>query len=253
MRSAIHILIILFILPLMIISCRKGDLQEKRYFGKISMSIKELPGSSTVMLYFDNEKIDSIQAGRNDMQFPLPAGKQGKLALYDARQGQFLADTLITIPRDSTLQFNFAYGPEIGIEKFVGKEGTRVDPDSVYVQFYNNLDPNLYPKKKYGLQIVRIDPETGEFSILPTKVLNMEWKKLHPEILKIKLYNDNRFLYTYAAQLTDPDTGEVITQPDGFEYISGFPSGDYYSGKFMIQTIYFNVPNNSIELIGTEM
>ncbi len=245
---------VIFFLSVMVLtySCRKGEYQEKHYFGNISVGVKSLPGVSTIMLYFENEKLDSVRPDTRSAKFALPSGKPGKLSVYDAHTNQFLTDTTITIFQDSLQELNFAYGPELGIAKFVDKDGIRVHKDSIYMQIFNDLDPAYYPKKKYGFRVIQVDPETGEI-VTPIEINDFEWKKLNSTMLKLRVLDNNGNEITTVTQLVDLETGEVITQPDGFEYITGFPSGPMYAGKYFIGTIYFDLPNFTVQLRVAEL
>jgi hypothetical protein len=224
----------LFLFVVMIASCRKGDLPEARYFGKVNVTLLNLPNTPTVMMYFDGQPLDTIKV-IGGSSYIVPAGKQGKLAAYDAASKTLLADTLITILPNGMQQFKFAYSTEFGLKGFIAEgSSSTVPPDSLDVRLFNNLNPAFYPKEKYDLAFLYADPVSGE--LVPSDVVVKGWerKKLSP-VLRFKAITTDGLVYYYAAKLIDPQTGALVTQPDGSEFFA-FTS-DQVAGKSKITVI----------------
>lgn len=223
---------------------------EEHYFGKVSITLLNLPNTPKIMMYFDGKQLDTIRAVGDGSHFVLPAGKQGKLSAYDAGKQELLADTMITIAANSTQQFRFAYSAELGLKGFVGSGGGGSVPvDSFDVQLFNNLSASFYPLEKYDLAFIFADPDSGEIFDYPLVVKGWTRKKLSA-VIRMRAVNDNKHVYTYAAKLIDPATGQVVLQPDGSEFFVF--TGDNLAGKSKITTVADDnngaIMTNEIEL-----
>ncbi|MGO4290190.1 hypothetical protein [Chitinophaga sp. RAB17] len=224
----------LFLFVLMAVSCRKGDLPEESYFGKVYVSLMNLPNTPTVMMYFDGKPLDTIKV-IGGSSYIVPAGKKGKLAAFDAASKELLADTLISIPPNGKQQFKFAYSPEFGLKGFIAEgSSANVPADSFDVRLFNNLSATFYPKEKYDLSFIFLDPVSGEVVTSNVVVKGWERKKLS-STLRFRVVTDDGKPYFYAAQLIDPETGAVVLQPnqnDLFVFL-----GDNVAGKSKITTV----------------
>lgn len=224
-------------------SCRKGELPEEHYFGKVNVKLLSLPNTPKIMMYFDGKQLDTIDVRGEGSLFVLPAGKQGKLSAYDAGKQQLLADTLITVAANGLQRFKFAYSAELGLKGFVGAGGGGSVPvDSFDVQIFNNLSASFYPLEKYDLAFIYADPDSGELLDYPLVVKGWTRKSL-TAVLRMRAVNANGNTYTFAAKLLDPATGQVVLQPDGSEFF--ILTGAELAGKSNITTI-FDDSNGSI-------
>lgn len=233
--AAIKYLVLFFSILVLAVACRKGDLPEEHYFGKVGITIMNLPNTPKVMMYFDGKQLDTIVTTGVGSQFVLQAGKKGKLAAFDAISHEFLADTLITILPNGKQQFKFAYSPEFGLKGFIAEGSSSTVPsDSFDVRLFNNLSPAFYSQATYDLSFLYLDPVSG--GILESSVVVKDWgrKQLSP-VLRFKAVAENGAVYLYAAQLRDPVTGDVVSQPDG----SGFfvVTGSDLAGRSKITTV----------------
>lgn len=216
-------------------SCRKGELPEEHYFGKVDVVLMNLPNTPKIMMYFDGKKLDTIRTVGDGSHFVLPAGKQGKLSAYDANTQELLADTLIEIVANGTRKFKFAYSPDLGLKGFVGgSSGGSVPVDSFDIQFFNKLSASFYPLEKYDLSFMFADPDTGEVLDYPDVLKGVTRSKLSAGI-RIRAVNANGNGYMFAARLIDPATGNIVAQPDGTDYFTFV--GDNPGGKTKICTI----------------
>lgn len=216
-------------------SCRKGEMPEEHYFGKVDVTLLNLPNTPKIMMYFDGKQLDTIRAVGDGSHFFLPAGQKGKLSAYDAGKHELLADTMITIAPNSKQQFRFAYSPELGLKGFVGAGGgSSVPVDSFDVQLFNSLTASFYPLEKYDLAFIFADPDSGEILDYPLVLKGWSRGKLSA-VLRLRAVNANGHDYTYAAKLIDPATGEVVLQPDGSEFFT-FGS-DKLGGKTEIVSV----------------
>lgn len=232
--AAIKYFALFFALLMLAVSCRKGDLPKEHYFGKVHVDLMNLPNTPTVMMYFDGKQLDTISVIGGSW-FVIPAGGKAKLAAFDAHSKEFLADTLITITPNGKQQFKFAYSAEFGLKGFIAEGSSSTVPsDSFDVRFFNNLSPAFYPKAAYDLSFMYRDPVSGE--VLETTTLVKGWgRKQLSTVLRFKGVASDGSSYTYVAKLRDPETGEVVPQPDERQFFA-FTSGDL-GGKSKIVTV----------------
>jgi hypothetical protein len=231
--AAIKYFALFFSVLMVAVSCRKGDLPEEHYFGKVHVDLMNLPNTPTVMMYFDGKQLDTIGV-IGGSSFVLPAGGKAKLAAFDAHSKEFLADTLIAIVPNGKQQFKFAYSAEFGLKGFIAEGSSSTVPaDSFDVRFFNNLSPAFYPRATYDLSFIYLDPVSGE--ILESSVIIKGWgRKQLSTVVRFKGVASDGSSYTYVAKIINPETGEVVTQPDGSEFFP-FTSGDL-GGKSKIVT-----------------
>ncbi|UCJ06198.1 hypothetical protein KTO58_21360 [Chitinophaga pendula] len=176
----------------------------------------KLPGTPDVIVRFNDKQLDTVLLNGTTIdngQFIIQANQQGKLSIFDARTNKFIIDTLITIPSNSSQDFRLAYSPELGLCTFVGTGNTTLPADSVYIQFSNRLSQKFYPKPKYNIQFVYIDPNTGEIVPSPVEIKGLERGALSKGITKFRVQDEKGQGITYGARIVDAETGDPIFQP----------------------------------------
>ncbi|HEY9258235.1 hypothetical protein, partial [Chitinophaga sp.] len=136
------------------------------------------------------------------------------------------------------------YSIEFGLKGFIAEGSSSTVPiDSFDVRLFNNLSPAFYPKEAYDLSFIYADPVTGE--IVESSAVIKGWgrKQLSAPVLRFKGVSSDGQVYTYAAMLRDPATGEVVLQPDGSDFF--IITGSELGGKSKITTV-FDDNNGSI-------
>ncbi|MBO9730674.1 MAG: hypothetical protein J7623_18670 [Chitinophaga sp.] len=227
-------LVLFFSVLILTVSCRKGDLPEAHYFGKVHIDLMNLPNTPTVMMYLDGKPLDTIKI-IGGTSFDIPAKEKAKLSAYDAKSKEWLADTLLTIVPNGKQQLKFAYSTLFGLKGFIAEGGNSTVPaDSLDVRLFNNLSAAFYPLESYDLSFLYLDPVSGEIMESSAVVKGWGRKQLSP-VLRLKVVADNGGQYTYVAQLRDPATGEVVSQPDGSVFF--VMTGTDLGGKTRITTV----------------
>lgn len=137
------VLFVLFLVCIGNMSCRKGEFAEERYFGKLVIENSPLL-TENVDAVFEQQTVGTMTAGIGGrVTKTLPANNKGRLFIYKSGQKQKLADTLITIPKNSEIGFRYLYNESLGINGFLKQ--VDVPADSVQLQFsYNDLS-GQYP------------------------------------------------------------------------------------------------------------
>lgn len=241
--AAIKYFALFFCMLVLAASCRKGDLPEEHFFGKVHVDLMNLPNTPTVMLYYDGKQLDTINA-IGGSSFVLAAGGKTKLSAFNAYSKEWLADTLITVLPNGKQQFKFAYSAEFGLKGFIAEGSSSTVPkDSFDVRLFNNLSPAFYPKETYDLSFIYADPVSGEIIESDAVIKGWRRKQLSSPVLRFKGVTSDGLVYTYAAKLRDPATGEVVLQPDGSEFF--VITGSDLGGKSKITTV-FDDNNGSI-------
>lgn len=212
-RLAVLVLSVLFFM-----ACRKGDLPEARYYGKVAYGIVDLPDKPKVVVRFNGITIDTLN-GEGYKASSVLAGRTGKLSFYKAGTDSLIADTTITVAKDGENYFRIISSNDLNLNGFVPP--FKPSADSFAVQFFMNLGDYYRQYPAFDLTIIYADNATGEIKEGET-YKNVKNGVLDPHVHYLR-FQDAVGPIGYAVELKDPATGEIITQPNGSTYV-GFPS-----------------------------
>jgi hypothetical protein len=196
----------LFLVMICGASCKKGELANERYFGKLQVESSAL---STIDLdaVFMQEKIGTLKANvSSGIGKDYPANVTGKLSIYKSGQTALLADTLISIPKNSAKKFKYIYNESLGINGFLGD--IAVPTDSVQIQFsYTDLS-NLYPA--VDICIWRVN---GRVYVDDVKVIvSAQTGRFNNTVVTLPCkFIAGGASTTYSIRLKDPVTGNFIS------------------------------------------
>jgi len=219
---------VLAVLSLMVASCRKGELPEEYYYGKMSVFLVNLPNTPNIMLRFGGKNLGDTIVPASSRAYTLPS-QAGKLEIYDAGTGSLVADTMINILANTTQDFRFAYSQDAGIKGFIKQ--TTVAPDSTALQFIHNLDPQYFPET-LDLYVIFVNNQTGSLDETGIVVKGLKKGELSPQLVTLPMNDATGQPISYGAKFKDPATGEYIFFPGTTDpYIFGLPLSN---GKFFI-------------------
>jgi len=211
MRS-LFLLFILAVLGLTIVSaCRKGELPEEYYFGKIDMALVALPNTPDIEVRFDGNKLREepmVPGATANFQV---RSQEGKLEIFKANTDTLLADTLISIPPNTGKSFRFAYSQEFGLQGFVA--GGDVSADSVKVQFLNNFGAYYDAYPSLDLHIGYRDLVNGGYAETGIVIKDFTKMKLHAQTAVLAVAWPDGAPYRYYGRLKNNATGEFIITP----------------------------------------
>ena len=209
-------------------ACTKKELQsEKFYYGKVEVVLANLPNTPTMDVRFDN-KVDSLVSGGAPWSAAGQTAISQKLSVYKKGTNILIADTLITLVKDSTLSFKVGYSEEFGISGFMGQAAT-VHPDSCMIMMYNNLPFDLQPE---GVEIdacLYMWDETG--TLVETGIVWPAFtrKKTHPKTVTINLKDAGQYVFKFK----DRANGEFLKDQYNIEEVAA----PLYGGKFLLINI----------------
>lgn len=216
-----------------IIACSKKELiSEKFYYSKVEFELAALPGTPEMELKYNGEILGPLRSSI----YTVAAGS-GKLTVYKAGTDTLLADTSITLGRDETRKFTFAYNEAYGIKGWINK--TPVANDSMSFQFLNNLSTTFYPVSSPDLYIVVVDPFNLEIMDTITVIKNFSRKVLSTEKITLPVLMDQNGNPTgiYVGILKDPATGQNIPNiSSGFDFFL-IAYADAYKATFNIAIV----------------
>jgi hypothetical protein len=212
MRS-ITLQILVFITVLFAVACRKGDLPEAHYFGKVSIEVADLPGTPNVDVYFDGKLLDPLAPSARYTDFVVGAGSKGKLAFYKANTDSLLMDTTVSIAQNTTQKFLLAYSDDAGIKGFLPTESSLISLDSCAIQLINGLS-SLITTKPIDIEVIYVDEN---FNFVPTGdvVKNLSPKSLAQTVIKLPINDANGVPITYGIMIKDSTTGEYLLDSTG--------------------------------------
>lgn len=201
--------LLLLTLILMAGSCRKGDLPEEHYFGKVEISLVELPNTPDISVRFNGKTLDDTIAPSTSQLFTL-LSQTGKLEIYKTNTDTLLGDTMITILPNTQQNLRFAYSKDFGLQGFV--PGGNVAPDSIRVQFLNNLTDYYNAEPSTNLELWVYDLNTGEIKETGMVINGFSNIKLSSDLALLNQASDGSPVY-YIGRLKNTATGEYIMQP----------------------------------------
>lgn len=219
--------VIIGMLVLITGACTKKELQsEKFYYGKVEVVLANLPNTPTVDVRFNN-KVDSLVSGIPWSATGQTAVSQ-KLSVYRAGTNLLIADTLITLVKDSTLSFKVGYSEDFGISGFMGQSAA-ISPDSCMFIMYNNLPIDLQPE---GVEIdayLYMWDETG--TLVETGIVWPAFtrQKTHPKTVTVNLKDAGQYVFKFK----DRATGEFLKDKFNLEEVPA----PLYGGKFLLMNI----------------
>lgn len=224
MRS-LFLLFVLAIFGIMVVSCRKGELPDEYYFGKIGVALVGLPNTPDIEVRFNGKKLTDaiIPGGAGSFEV---LSQDGKLEIFKAHTDSLLADTLINIPPNSTKNFRFAYSEQFGLQGFVA--GGEVAADSVKVQFLNTLGDYYDAYPSVDLHLGFFDAVNGGYAETGVVIKNFSKIQLSAEAVTLPISTSDGSPIFYFARLKNAATGEFIPQPSSgtdWFFMTGFFSG----------------------------
>lgn len=199
----------LLLLSLMAGSCRKGNLPEENYFGRVEVTLVDLPNTPDISVRFNGKVLDDTIAPSTSQIFTL-LSQEGKLEIFKTNTDSLLADTLIRIAPNTKQDFRFAYSEEFGLQGFIA--GGNVAPDSIRVQFLNNLTDYYNAEPSTNLELWVYDLNTGEIKETGMVINGFSDTKLSTDLTLLNQTSDGSPVY-YIGRLKNTATGEYIMQP----------------------------------------
>jgi hypothetical protein len=145
-----------------------------------------------------------------------------------------IADTIITIDKNSNLQFRVACNEQFNLKGFV-PERPQIGPDTAVFQLYFQLGAYYQQYPRVDLTFMYQDANTGEI-INELTVNGVETTgKLHPGLFRMRVMDETQNPIYYVVEMKDPATGEVITIPPYDEPFFGAPG--WSPGNFGIMSV----------------
>lgn len=212
-------------------ACRKGTAAEEHYFGRIKVTLLNLPDAGKAGVYLNAEKLGEIDPKELDnLELLLPAGKSGKLKIIDAASNNLIADSNVIIVPNIKQEFRVGYSESLNLKGFISD--INVPADSIRAQIiYSIKKPfNNYPQADLYLYTVYME-ETG--IVLKDLKLNDP----NPHILTFPKLGEGDNPVGYFYKLKDVNTGEFIMDASGSDIFPLiFSSSDYY-GRYLFINI----------------
>ncbi|PSL49728.1 hypothetical protein CLV51_1011063 [Chitinophaga niastensis] len=219
------------VLLITVISCRKGELPAEQYFGKVEYACTNFSNTPKITVFFNGQRLDTLYPEHPSSAIQV-AGTTGKLSFYIAGTDSLIADTTITIIKNVTQKYKVVYSKELNLKGFVGTPPA-IAQDTAAYQLYLTLGSYYAQYKKVDVAWLYVD-ENGE--IKEGEIIKgVESGKLQTTVHYLRALHANGDFVTYALQLKDPATGEVIPQANGESF---FGSGQFSNKSFNIIHIF---------------
>ncbi len=230
-------LILSFCLISVIFSCKKGTPADEYYFKKIKVELLQLPLSPDLDIYFNNKKIATIDPSKGSfLSDPIvQIGLQARLSIYLKDTKTLVADSLITIDKNLTQQYNIWYSEELGLKGWMKLVHIPNELISWKLKF-NLKDPDLtYPELDMHFFGVN-----GRTFIDLNKVIRIKTNQVF-SMPDLNAFKDDGRPENYCFRISDPKTGDYLDEKP-----TSLLGGAYYGGHFTFSYLTFIKDANGI-------
>lgn len=228
---ATFLFFVLASISLMVISCRKGELPDEYYYGKVSVFLVNLPNTPSILMRFNGKNLGDTVVPASSRSFILPS-QEGKLEIFDAKADTLVADTMINVLSNTTQDFRFAYSQDAGIKGFIKQAA--VSRDSTAMQFIHKLNQQYFPET-LDLYVIFVNNQTGTLDETGIVVKGLKKGVLNSMVVALPMNDSSGVPITYGAKFKNTATGEDIFSPGTSDpYVFGLPLSE---GKFYILSL----------------
>lgn len=204
-------IVLLLLLCIAAVSCRKGDLLKGNYNGELQLWLAQLPNTPNVDIYFDGKFVDTLVPSSNYSKFLFIADKAGNLEIKKRNSNEVILDTSIVIPREKAFPLRFAYNEDLGVRTWLA--GSGIDPDSAKVQFYNSYPEAFVPadvELEAELFIERVF-NTGEYTPYDIPLIApFKHGKIFPTTFTLPARHEDGTGINYVLQVRNAVTKEPV-------------------------------------------
>ncbi|GAA3941822.1 hypothetical protein GCM10022209_41270 [Chitinophaga oryziterrae] len=204
---------------------------ESNYFSRVQVTNIDFPNAPDVDVRFEAKTLGTIAASKYET-FNLNAG-QGRLKIYKANTDTLLADTLVTLTKNTQQSFRFGYSEEFGFKGFV-YAGAPISQDTVAFQILNNLG-DYYKTYSIDLHICVFNFDTGNPDETGYVINDFMKTRLSPNTIRLPYAAADGTPYYYLGRLYDRATGTFIVLPSGSDY---FLFLQEYGGAYYIYNVH---------------
>lgn len=205
-------------------ACDDGDPVEEYHFGFVTVELLALPGTATLDVYVNYNKIDTLAAGRiigNDPQLMLSAGETTTISFRKAGTDSLVLDTTILVSTGEKAALKIAYSSLLGINAFTSGSDADVAPDSTSFFLFNGVpDGAIADSIKVDAYLFRWNRATSVYDDTGITWTNLEKGKLHPDMVTVRSVAEDGLSVLYAIKLKNKATGQFIIDGLGSEYSS---------------------------------
>ncbi len=217
-------------------SCSKREaLADRTYYGEVSIGLRDLPGTKAADLYYDGRLLGSITPTQGTTKkFRIPVSDPAILALYESGTKDLIADTSISVQKNTTLDFSVANSNELGIRGWLSARP--VAPDTFSFQLMNKLSDHL--PEVVDLYIYLADP--GSLDLFETGIIirNFTRNQFYPLLINLPVkYLPDGNPMIYVGKMKEPGKDEwIFNEGLGLDLFSLIYGTDG-AGKYGIYTV----------------
>lgn len=223
---------------LIMISCsQEQEAPQPQYYGSVWIAQAGVPDARDLDVYFNGDNKGVVSGGGGNWIHQMIAEKPITISLYKAGSDTLVADTTLSITRNTTATLKVISSDLLKTSGFIGRSS--VGADSVNLQFINTLDPALYPHPVINLVIYTYKSNKGDSL---TTVKGIHYNALHPVSITLPHVKDGAGI-TYACKFIDASTGEFFSHTANaptISYSSLITNSTSYNGHKVLVQFYDN-------------
>lgn len=191
-------------------ACKKGEPIPERSFASITVSSKAMLDVPAVLVYVDDELIDTVSGGGSGAKLISRDKETKTLYIKDLETGKVLLDSVFTVKAKNN--FTVLVDKTLGIATFYSAAETVVPADSVSVQLFYNADFGGLTGRKLTFKIFATYDGENSFVATPYEVKGLESGTLSEPLLMSYNKDASGVLPTYCVQTLDAETGDVVME-----------------------------------------
>ena len=227
---------VIAVLLIWLTACSKREaITERIYYADLSVTISKLPGTPDTDVFLDGQLLGTLAPEAPLNKFRVTSGEKGKVSLFKAGTKDLIADTIISIERNSKVELTALNSETLGLKGW--KPATKVPDDIMSLQLFDALNEK-YPEV-LDVYIYMADNMTLELFDTGIVLRNFTRNKLHPLMinLPVKPYPGGN-QYLYIIKMKAPGSDEwIMNEALGLDIIPLTSSDGFSNGKFGIFSI----------------
>lgn len=245
MKTISKILLAAVVLAVILNACKKEKPEQQYRYGFITAELIGLPGTKTLDMYIDGQKVDTLPSGFTlgiATKIRIKAEQPLTIAFKKKGTDTTVLDTSIITSRNNTVALKLAVSAAMGIESFQTTSVDTIPADSALVFLYNSLPVELMAEDQHVDIILQIQDENSSYQETGIMWTDVQRNKLHPQAVMLKILDPAEG--QYVIRIKDRATGNFLQ--DAY-MLDSFPL-TLQAGQKQIMNVYARAQRNRLKI-----